>query len=162
MAEAQGNQNANAEKTFTQAEVDAIVGERLGREKAKFADYEDLKNKAAEYDRQQEASKSELQKAKEKSAKLQAKLDSMEKHEKLVAMRTKVSKDVGVPAELLTGEDEETCKEQAEAIMKFAKGSRYPGVKEEKHESKQAGSSASNATDGDFRELAGQLFGRKE
>ena len=91
MAEAQGNQNANAEKTFTQAEVDAIVGERLGREKAKFADYEDLKNKAAEYDRQQEASKSELQKAQEKSAKLQAKLDSMEKLEMLVAMRTKDS-----------------------------------------------------------------------
>ena len=36
-------QNTEPEKTFTQAELDAIVGDRLKRERAKYADYSDLK-----------------------------------------------------------------------------------------------------------------------
>lgn len=36
------------DQTFTQAELDRIVSERLQRERAKFADYDDLKAKAAE------------------------------------------------------------------------------------------------------------------
>lgn len=38
-------------KTFTQAEVDKILAERLGRVKSKFADYDDLKTKASEYEK---------------------------------------------------------------------------------------------------------------
>lgn len=37
-------------KTFTQAELDAIVADRLARDRKKFADYDDLKKKAADYD----------------------------------------------------------------------------------------------------------------
>lgn len=164
MAETQGNQNGEQNKSFTQAEVDSIVGERLTRERAKYSDYEDLKTKAAEYDKQQETAKTELQKAQEKSAKLQAQLDSMKKAGEIRDIRDKVSRDTGVPVELLSGENEETCKTQAEAILKFAKGNKYPGVKEEKHESGHKGSTSagSGSTDEEFRELAGQLFGRKE
>lgn len=165
MAEANGTKGAAPEgdKTFTQAEVDAIIGDRLAREKAKYSDYEDLKTKAEEYDRQQEASKSELQKAQEKSAKLQAKIDSMEKQEKVRQIRSKAAKDSGVPEELLTGEDEETCKAQAEAILKFAKGSKYPGVKETNaRTSAHQPAQSADASEEDFRELAGQVFGRKD
>lgn len=35
------------DQTFTQADVDRIVSERIQRERAKFADYDDLKTKAA-------------------------------------------------------------------------------------------------------------------
>ncbi|MDR7001569.1 phage scaffolding protein [Neobacillus niacini] len=38
-------------KTFTQEEVDKILSERLGRVKSKFADYDDLKTKASEYEK---------------------------------------------------------------------------------------------------------------
>jgi hypothetical protein len=38
-------------KTFTQAEVDQIVKDRLTRERAKYADYDELKAKAAEADK---------------------------------------------------------------------------------------------------------------
>lgn len=41
-------------------------------------------------------------------------------------IREKVSKETGVPVELLTGEDEETCRKQAEAIMKMAKDGKKP------------------------------------
>ena len=61
----QGNatQGAPAEpaKTFTQAEMDAIIGERLKRERDKYADYEELKTKAAAYDEAAEAAKSDLE-----------------------------------------------------------------------------------------------------
>lgn len=38
---------AEGEKTFTQADLDRIVADRIARERAKFADYGDLKKKAA-------------------------------------------------------------------------------------------------------------------
>lgn len=48
-------------------------------------------------------------------------------------LREKVSKDTGVPASLLTGETEDACKSQAEAIKSFADTSKtpgYPGLKD--------------------------------
>lgn len=47
----------------TQDELDRIVGDRLARERQKYADYEDLKKKAAEHDAAVEAAKSEAEKA---------------------------------------------------------------------------------------------------
>ena len=54
---------AEPEKIFTQAELNAIVADRLSRERGKYADYEALKTKAAQFDAAQEAGKTELQKA---------------------------------------------------------------------------------------------------
>ena len=118
------------ERTFTQAEMDAIIGERLSRERAKYADYEDIKAKAAKYDEAEEASKSELQKANEKASALQAKVDAMTKAEKIREIREQVSEKTGVPASILSGEDEESCRQQAEAILKFARPDAYPSVKD--------------------------------
>ena len=66
-----GNTAGNAAETFTQEQVDAIVKDRLSRERDKYKDYADLKSKAAEYDKQQEANKTELQKAQEKAESLE-------------------------------------------------------------------------------------------
>ena len=49
--------------TFTQAQLDRMVGERVTRERAKYADYEDLKAKAAKLQEFEDAQKSELQRA---------------------------------------------------------------------------------------------------
>ena len=38
------------ERTFTQAELNAIVADRLARERAKYADYDKLKDKAGKAD----------------------------------------------------------------------------------------------------------------
>lgn len=51
----------------SQADLDRIIGERISRERGKYADYDDLKTKAAEYDKAQEASKTELQKERERA-----------------------------------------------------------------------------------------------
>lgn len=92
-ASTQATENVSENKTFTQAEVDSIVGERLARERQKYPDYEELKTKAAEYDKAQEANKTELQKTQEANAKLQAKLEGMEKEKKLLDTRSKVARE---------------------------------------------------------------------
>jgi type I site-specific restriction endonuclease len=50
-------------KTFTQADLDRIVAERLARESKKYADYDDLKAKVAALDEAKEATTSEADKA---------------------------------------------------------------------------------------------------
>lgn len=55
-------------KTFTQADVDRIVQDRLTRERSKFADYDNLKTKASEFDKLQSEQMSELEKAQERAA----------------------------------------------------------------------------------------------
>ena len=145
------------EKTFTQEELDSIIEGRLARERQKYADYEDLRAKASKYDEYQEQSKTELQKEKEKSDALQAKLTALEKEGTVRQVREKVAKDTSVPAELLTGEDEESCKKQAEAILKFAKPKNYAGTR-----SRAKKITEHHEADDAMREFAHQIFGKGE
>lgn len=116
-------------RTFTQEEVDAFIGERLKRERAKYADYDALKEKAERLDAIEEANKSELQKASERAAALQAELDSLRKADEVRSMRERVATDTGVPMSLITAENEEDAKKQAEEILAFARPS-YPMVQD--------------------------------
>ena len=116
-----GTESGTPERTFTQSELNAIVTDRLSREREQYADYAALKEKAEKYDAAQEAGKSELQKATEKVAALQAQVETYTKADNLRSIREKVSNETGVPASLLYGEDEDTCKAQAQAILDYAK-----------------------------------------
>lgn len=107
------------ERTFTQAEVDNIIKDRLTRERGKFADYEEIKAKAAKFDEAEEASKSELQKAIERAEQAEKELTSMKQIEELRAMRAKVAEETGVPASLLTADSEEGCRALAEGILAY-------------------------------------------
>ena len=51
--------------TFTQAQLDRLVGERVARERAKYSDYDDLKAAQAKLQQIEDAQKSELQRAQE-------------------------------------------------------------------------------------------------
>lgn len=121
---------AGTERTFTQAELDQIVKDRLERANAKYADYEALKDKAAKYDEQVEAEKTELQKATDKANALQEKLDALNKANEVKAVREKVATEMKIPANLLTADTEKDCKAQAQALLEWAKPSGYPKVKD--------------------------------
>ena len=112
--------------TFTQDDVNRIVAKRV----AKYADYDELKQKAAKFDEQVEAGKSELQKATEKANSLQAELDALKKAESLRTMREEVANAKGVPARLLTGKTAEECEAQAAEMIAWAQKSNsgYPKV----------------------------------
>ena len=107
------------EKTFTQEEVNQIVGDRLKRESAKYADYEDLKSKAEKFDELSGQNQA-----------LQTELDELKNANTIRDMRSKVAEETGVPANLLTGMTEEECQTQAAAIMEFKKPKAYPNVRD--------------------------------
>lgn len=60
------------EKTFTQAELDRHIADRLARQKAQFGDYDDLKSKASKFDELEQAQKSELEREREARAAAEA------------------------------------------------------------------------------------------
>lgn len=75
-------QTPTPEKTFTQAELDDIVAKRLKREREKYGDYEGLKTKLVEYERereeQQRAELTELERFKADLEKEQAAKQTLE------------------------------------------------------------------------------------
>ena len=147
------NDGGTPEKTFTQAELDAVVQDRLDREKKKIAEYGDLdelKRKAEQFDKIEEESKSELEKANEKAASLQAKLDQLERENQVKTIREEVSKETGVPAHLLTADTKEACEEQAKDIMSFAKPASYPSVPD----GGEVGGTGKRSTEEQFAEWA--------
>ena len=122
--------NESAEKTFTQAELDRIVSERLKREREKYADYDSLVEKAQKFDQIEENAKTELQKAQERAEKLQTELSAMRHAEEVRTIRDRVAQTTGVPASLLTGDTEEDCTEQANGILSFKSSMGYPQIKD--------------------------------
>ena len=94
-------QGATAEKTFTQTEMDAIIGERLARERSKYADYDEVKAKAAKYDEVEEANKTELQKAVEERDALKARIEKLEADKSHADAVAKAAAEHGVDAALL-------------------------------------------------------------
>ena len=62
-ANANGDAGNGTPKTFTQDEVDRIVGERLARERKGLGDIDELRRKATEFDRLAEERKTELERA---------------------------------------------------------------------------------------------------
>lgn len=121
------------EQTFTQAQLNAVVADRLARERAKYADYDTLKEKADKFDAAEEAGKSELQKATDKAARLEKELNDLKQNQSLSAMRAKVAADMKLPAglaEFLTAADEDGCKAQAQKLMEQIKPGSYPSVQD--------------------------------
>jgi hypothetical protein len=102
----QGQQQEQAKpETFTQADVDKIVKERIARERARFSDYDDLKAKAGE------------------KATVEDRLAAMEKRAmdaETRALRNDVATRHGISAEdrdlFLTGTSEETLDAQAKRL----------------------------------------------
>lgn len=103
-------------KTFTQAEVDAIVRDRLKREReataTKYADYDALKTAAAEGDK----SKTQLDKVSEQLAALTTRAEKAE----AATLRAKVIADKKVPPSLakrLQGTTEEELTADADELL---------------------------------------------
>lgn len=83
MSEEQNESNNQADNSgftppATQAELNKIIAERVARERGKFADYEDLKGKAAKFDELDQASKSEQERFAERLAAAEARAAEVE------------------------------------------------------------------------------------
>lgn len=65
----EGGNDGKSDRTFTQADLDRIVAERLGRERSKYGDYDQLKAAAEELAALKDAQASEAEKATKQAAK---------------------------------------------------------------------------------------------
>lgn len=113
-AEGEEGSAGSADKTFTQAELDKIVQDRLARERKKTADYGDLKKKAEAFDASEAEKLSELEKANAKLAELETRAREAEDRARTTSVRADVlaaaagkSVDPEAVFEFLRGRDAE-------------------------------------------------------
>lgn len=107
-------------KTFTQAELEQKIGERLARERQKYEGYDDLKAKAAELDEIKAANASEIEKAQGKATKAEQRAADAEAK----LLRYEVAQEKNVPGRLvplLTASSKEELESQADLILENAK-----------------------------------------
>lgn len=127
-------------KTFTQAELERIIGDRLARAREQYADYDQLKEAAAELAKIRDGEKTEMQRLQEELA---AEREARATAETTASTmkRTQYGMDKGLPrdlAELLTATDDEGLDAQIEKLLphvapkasdqKFTKGDLRSGV----------------------------------
>lgn len=151
----------------TQEEFDAILKKRLERERekvtaevsAKYANYDELAEKAKAYDEAQEAQKSEVQKAQEKIAQLEGDIKKRDEADKQREMRAKVAKETGIPESLIQGTDEESMKAYAAQVAEFAKVQTPAAPKDDKPGSFSSGEGGG---DDEKRAFTRQLLGKED
>lgn len=121
-------------KTFTQDDLDRVVSERLKRERDKYSDYGDLKDKASKLSELEEENKSELEK-------LTGKVGSLDEENKSVKaenLRLKVALSKGLTgekadlADRLRGSTQEELEADADTLL-----AHFKPVEEEKIEEKE-------------------------
>jgi len=119
-------------KTFTQDEVNQIVQERLFKERKKYGevDIDALKANEAALKGQLTESATRLSAETERADALLKELDEIKRTNAIRDIREKVARDNNVPVDLLHGEDEESCKAEAEKLVEFARPKSYPTVKD--------------------------------
>ena len=140
----------------SQDDLNRIIGERVKR--AKPADYDDLKKKAAKLDEIEAANQTEAEKAAKRLADLEAELSTTRRD----SLRIKIASANGITdAEdidlFLTGTDEETLTKQAKRLAERTadrkKSHVVPG---------EGKTPSSNSGDDGMREFARGLFKRTE
>ena len=120
--------NDNPQRTFTQAEVNQIIADRLARERRA--------NPPAELDS------------------LRAEVEQLKTAAAVRDIRDKVAGEKSVPVKLLTGSTEAECSAQADAILAFAaqqQGKPYPTVQD-------GGEVGKNGSGGTTRDQFAQWF----
>lgn len=144
----EGGEQKQQDQTFTQADVDKIVRDRLAQQaKNKFGDYDDLKSKAAG-----------AQTVEQKLADLEARYKDAETK----ALRSDIAAKHGLTAEdrdlFLTGADEETLTAQAKRLAdRVAAVKKQGNVAHKEGETKTSGKG-----DEAMREFARGLFDRAD
>lgn len=130
-AAADGAEPQGAEqRTFTQEDVNRL----LGKERAKYKGFADLKKKAEAYDELQERGKTELERATARAEKAETELARLAAERERADMVRRVARETGVSADLLAmmrGDAEEDIRAAAEELRSVAASQpKYPDVRD--------------------------------
>ncbi|AXQ53030.1 scaffolding protein [Mycobacterium phage Rando14] len=131
-------------KTFTQAELDRIINERLDRERSKYAGFDEFKSKAEQFDAIKEGEKTELQREREAREAAEKRAEKAE----FTALRDRIATTKGVPAASLTGTTEEELAASADALIAWrdANAPKPPEPKQRRNPAGSGGGLKSGAT----------------
>lgn len=102
--------------TLTQADVDRVVQERLARERAKFADYEEMKTKAKAFDEAEAARMTEQERLQQQLEQATAERDRL----RVEGLRRDVADELQVPANLrayVNGTTDEELRASATKVL---------------------------------------------
>lgn len=137
----------------SQEEFNRIISARVEREREKFADYDELKQKAAELDRLNESRKTDEQKTDERITGLEEKLAAAQSEATRARIQAKYSISDSDAELFLTATDTDKLEAQAKALADRAADRKKngPHVPAQKGKAGEAGSDP-------MRELANQIF----
>lgn len=132
----------------TQADLDRIVQDRVARERAKYADYEDLKAAAA----QSTGFQSRISELEAANGELTGKVQTFETEKQRATLVSDVAKVKNVPADALRGNTREELEAHADTLAALLKpsGPVIPGQE----------TAPNKVQDSGEREFAKQLFGK--
>lgn len=107
-------------KTFTQAELDAIVQDRIQRERKKYDGFDDLKAKAAKLDELEDAQRSDLERLETRATEAEGKLTPLQQENARlkVAVQKGLVGDRAFLVDRLKGETEEELSADADELLK--------------------------------------------
>lgn len=88
-----GTSSTGGSGTFTQAQLDAIVRDRLARERDKYKGFDDLRRKAEDYDKLQAANQTDLEKAQGEAQKASDRAQAAEARAKTLAIRNAITSE---------------------------------------------------------------------
>lgn len=126
--EQQQEQSNEFQAIESQEEFDKAIQARIARERAKFADYDQVKADAAELAKIRDSQKTEAQKQQDALDKAQRELAELS----VAKTRAEVAAAKGVPAALLSGSTQEELEASADALIQFkGQQARMPAVPSE-------------------------------
>lgn len=128
-----GAEDGGEQQGFTppasQEDLNRIIADRLARERAKFADYDDLKAKADQLQALEDAQKTEAQKAADALSAAQAELAAYKQREQVAKWADEIVKGTHIPASALRGASEEELRthfEELKALIPEPSGRQLP------------------------------------
>ena len=138
----------------------SIAGDDVNKAKgdAKALEKELEETKAALEKAKQAPTPEDLAKVRQEADGYKKELDALKLADGLRVMREKVAGETGVTASLLKGETEEACKEEAAAILAFAKAQTPTGYPAIKDGGSVGANGASKATRDQFADWAKDAF----
>lgn len=119
MSESSEEEQKPEVKTFTQEQVNALLAAEKRKASEKFSDYDDIKAKASKLDQIEQESKTELQKALERTTQLESELSSFKQKEQAAAWASEIVKGSDIPASVLRGSTREELEQHFEQLKEL-------------------------------------------
>lgn len=151
----EGNVGNIDNQTFTQEQVNSIVGKEKEKYKSKYANFDEYKKAFDELNTIKEQNKTELEKMQDRAERAEKELNALKTSAELQKIKTEISKSSGVPVEVLTGNSREELEEQAETLKPIFEKYSTPQVQNDGYAPAEPKKGATNA------EIFGNLLNEK-